>query len=272
VALVVARRRGSARVIPAVPAGSWAAAGNRFTKRTVVPPIPIGNYTQKISSVPLTGGQASGTIPGYLTATGSASSPAGFTALASVTIPSGGRYKISWTVTLSGTLSATETNNFQLYQNGILLGTSVNTDAAGSYPQTPVTITASAGDTVTVYNVAAGTAGSVYGASIPGQSGPLTLQVGPQGLGTTWYPAQATLSTTTGSLDTSTCQVYLGISGVPTNLVATVYSGNGIIALAVPPMQPGDFLIFTWTNGHAGDTAAFNIIGTQDALTTGPGS
>lgn len=159
--------RGSPRVARTYAAGTWAAAGNRFSKRRVVPPIPIGAYRSKISGVPLTGGQASGLIP--------------------------------------------------------------------------------AGPAV------------------------LTLSVGPQGLGALWYPAQVTLSTTTGPLDTSTALVYLGVGGVPTTLVASVFGGNGVAALAVPAMQPGDFLFVTWQNGHAGDVAALNVIGTMDALTTGRG-
>jgi len=111
------------------------------------------------------------------------------------------------------------------------------------------------------------TGGQAQG-TIPG-SGKITLSVGPQGLGTIWYPAQATISTTTGPLDTSTALAYLGSAGVPTQQVATVYSGNGTIALAVPDMQPGDQLIIMWTGAHTGDIAAVNIIGTMDALTTG---
>jgi hypothetical protein len=275
VALVVGRRRGSARVVPAVPGGSWAAAGNRFTKRTMVPPIPIGAYTGKIQGVPLTGGQASGTIPGYASTTGSITSPAAFTQITqpAVTVSTAGTYVIGWNVTLAGTLSSADQNNFGLVlNNSSFLATSVNPGAAGTYQQTAVTAYLQAGDTLQIGTIGAGTANSVYTATIPAASGSLTLQVGPQGLGTIWYPAQATLSTTTGPLDTSTCVVYLGVAGVPTNLVATVPTGNGTAALAVPAMQPGDFLIFTWTNGHAGDTAAFNILGTQDALTTGSGT
>jgi hypothetical protein len=100
-------------------------------------------------------------------------------------------------------------------------------------------------------------------------SGLLTLLVGPQGLGTVWYPAQATISTTTGALDTSTALVYLGSGSVPSQLVATVYSGNGTAALAIPDMQPGDSLIVAWSGANPGDTAGVNIIGTMDALTTG---
>jgi hypothetical protein len=105
-------------------------------------------------------------------------------------------------------------------------------------------------------------------AAIPA-GGALTLSVGPQGLGTVWYPASATISTTTGPLDTSTCKVYLGAQGVPGTLLATVFTGNGTVAIAVPPMTPGQVLIFAWTGAHVGDIAGANIIGTQDALTTG---
>lgn len=99
-------------------------------------------------------------------------------------------------------------------------------------------------------------------------SGSVTLQVGPQGLGTVWYPAQVTLSTTTGALDTSTALVYLGPLTTPATLVATVFSGNGTAALAIPDMTPGQFLVVAWTGATHGDTVSLNIIGTMDALTT----
>src|SRR5487761_1234676 len=52
------------RPVPAIAAGSWRAAGGRFIKRVIVPPIPISRYTGKISGVPLTGGQAQGAMSG----------------------------------------------------------------------------------------------------------------------------------------------------------------------------------------------------------------
>lgn len=100
-------------------------------------------------------------------------------------------------------------------------------------------------------------------------SNALTLQAGPQGLGTVWYPVQVTLSTTTGALDTSTALVYLGPLTTPATLVGTVFTGNGTVALAIPSMTPGQTLIVKWSGAHDGDTAAFNIIGTMDALATG---
>lgn len=152
------------RPVPALAGGSWAAAGYRFYKRTIVPPVPISRYTSKAQGVPLTGGQAQGAMSG---------------------------------------------------------------------------------------------------------AGALTLSVGPQGLGNIWYPAQITLSTAVGALDTATALVYAGIGGVPVQLVGTVYTGNGTVALAVPPMQPGELIIVAWTGGAPGETAALNVVGTMDALTTG---
>lgn len=96
--------------------------------------------------------------------------------------------------------------------------------------------------------------------------GGLTLTIGPQGLGTIWYPVQVTLSTTTGTFDTSTANVYLGPLTTPATLVGTLYSGNGTLALAIPPMQPGQYLVVVWTGANNGDTAAVNVIGTMDAL------
>lgn len=105
-------------------------------------------------------------------------------------------------------------------------------------------------------------------AAIPA-GGTLTLSVGPQGLGTTWYPAQVTLSTTTGPLDTATANVWIGSQGVPVTLAGTIYTGNGVLALAIPPMQPGQVLIVTWTGATPGNIAGLNVTGTMDALTTG---
>lgn len=263
-------RRRPPRPVPALGAGTWAAAGNRFTKLRVVPPLPIGAYREKISGVPLTGGQAQGLIPASFSSSSSQNAPPAFTIITEFTVTATAVYTIAWSVALSGTPGAGDANNFALFRNhGPYLATSVNAGASGSYPQASFTAFLNAGDTVTLAsNTNAATAGSVYSGTLSA-SVPLTLTAGPQGLGTVWYPAQITLSTTTGPLDTGTAQVYLGSGGVPTMLVASVFTGNGTAALAIPPLQPGELIIVTWTGGHGGDTASFNIIGTMDALTTG---
>jgi len=98
--------------------------------------------------------------------------------------------------------------------------------------------------------------------------GTATIRVGPQGLGNVWYPAQATISTTTGANDVSTCKIFLGSIGVSNNMVGQSYAGGGdTVALAVPPLSPGELLIAVWAAGTPGDICTMNIIGTMDALT-----
>jgi len=255
-------------------AGTWLAAGNRFTKRRIVPPVPLGAYTGRITGVPLTGGQASGTIGGITGSTGSDTAPPASTGLTgSFIIPPAGTYTVNWSVQLSGgTPGSGDAANFELVYGATVLAVSTNPGAAGTYQQAPVTFTANGSDGIYIGTAGNdGTSGVTYTGIISPASAPLTLTAGPQGLGAAWYPAQVTLSTSTGVLDTSTAQVYLGIGGVPTALVASVFSGNGTAAVAIPSMQPGEFIIVTWINGHVGDTASFNVIGTMDALTTGPG-
>jgi hypothetical protein len=109
--------------------------------------------------------------------------------------------------------------------------------------------------------------GGQASAVVPG-SGTLTLSIGPQGLGTVWYPTQMTISTTTGLLDSSTASVYAGSGQVPNQLIAQVFSGNGLVAQVPTLIMPGQTMIVTWTGAHAGDTAAINIVGTMDALST----
>src|ERR1700749_1060878 len=100
--------------------------------------------------------------------------------------------------------------------------------------------------------------------------GKLQLSVGPQGAGTVWYPAQVTISTTTGALDGSTCLVYLGSQQVPVTLLGTVFPGGaGTLSAALPSLTPRPYLIFQWSNAHVGDTAGANIVGSMDALATG---
>jgi hypothetical protein len=98
-------------------------------------------------------------------------------------------------------------------------------------------------------------------------SGAAQVSIGPNGLGTIWYPVQATVQTTTGVLDTSTFNLYLGPAGVPITLVGTLFpGGSGTVALAIPSMSPGQYLIGVWSGGHAGDLASVNVIGTMNAL------
>ena len=104
------------------------------------------------------------------------------------------------------------------------------------------------------------------GLAVIGASGTATISVGPAGLGTVWYPASAVVSTTTGQLDTSTCNIYVGPAGYPTTLQGSVYSGNGVVSLAIPAMSPGLFIVAVWTGGTTGSTASLNVTGTMTAM------
>lgn len=99
-------------------------------------------------------------------------------------------------------------------------------------------------------------------------NGSATVQLGPQGIGTVWYPAAVTVYTTSGLNDTSVANVYAGPAGylAPTTLLGTIPTGGaGVLAAAVPPMPVGWYLTVTWTGGKQGDIAAVNVTGSKDA-------
>lgn len=105
--------------------------------------------------------------------------------------------------------------------------------------------------------------------SVVSGSGAGLAQCGPQGTGTVWYPAQVTVSTTTGiatGVDTSVCNVYLGAAGLPSTLLGTIFGGNGLLGAAVPPLTVGLFVIAVWTGAKPGDVCAVNVQGSMDAL------
>jgi hypothetical protein len=94
-----------------------------------------------------------------------------------------------------------------------------------------------------------------------------TISVGPQGFGNVWYPASATILTTSGVNDNSTCSIYLGPAGIPVALQATIFPGGiGTASLAIPSMTPGQYIIAQWTGGNGGDVATLNVIGTMDSV------
>jgi hypothetical protein len=116
-----------------------------------------------------------------------------------------------------------------------------------------------------------------YGTATVSGGGAATVTVGPQGTGTIWYPQQASIATTTGAADTSTCALYVGPLSALTLIGSQSYAGGGdSLGLAVPVLYPGSFLVAVWAGGHAGDLAALTIYGQQDVLvvpspTTGRG-
>jgi hypothetical protein len=226
-------------------------------------------FTTRRSGVPLQGGQAQGFIFAN-TPSGTATSPAANQALFGLPLPPG-TYTVNWTVTLGGAAGAGDANNFVITRAGgtVTLATSVNAGAPGTYPQTPFTFTIGTADTIVgKVGGAAPTAGAVYtiSATIPR---PLTLQIGPQGAGTVWYPAQVTTSTSSGVNDTSTCLIYMGAAGTPITLMGTLFPGGaGVLSVALPNLTVGLFIIAVFSGAKAGDIAAVNVTGTMDYLDT----
>src|SRR5215469_13548822 len=127
--------------------------GWRGTGAQPIRAVPVGRYTQKISGVPLTGGQAQGQIPGYPGVSGSVTSPASFVGIAGEFVPTGGTFTVQWSVSLGGTAGAGDANNFLLLLNATPLATSVNAGAPGNYPQAAVPgVVMHAGDALVVFS------------------------------------------------------------------------------------------------------------------------
>jgi hypothetical protein len=110
-------------------------------------------------------------------------------------------------------------------------------------------------------------------AAVPA-SGSVTLQTGPMGLGTVWYPTMAAGSTTTGATDTSTVVVSLSpqtdqSAAIPANQIGgQVFTGGGwSVGLPGTAVFPGYFVIAVWTGATEGDTATLIVYGTQKILT-----
>jgi hypothetical protein len=99
-----------------------------------------------------------------------------------------------------------------------------------------------------------------------GANGTATLSAGPTGLGTVWYPASAVVSTSLGVVDPSTATIYVGPSGQPTLQQGSIFTGNGVLALALPSMSPGLSIIAKWTGGTPGTPVYMNVTGTMTAL------
>ena len=107
-------------------------------------------------------------------------------------------------------------------------------------------------------------ANGVGQATVP-SSGIVSIQVGPQGVGTVWYPQSAAIATTTGANDTSTCTLYVGPLALLSQVGSQSYAGGGDnIGLAVPALTPGYFIVAKWAGATSGDLATLTVYGQAD--------
>jgi len=165
------------------------------------------------------------------------------------------------TVTVGGAPVPPWTNTAQINfttNTALMAGYQVVSSTAGQTYSGIVSIVAAWGACVATFLASA--------ATTPGIA---QVSLGPAGLGNIWYPAQVTLSTTTGiaaGFDSSVANLYLGSAAQATTLLGTVFGGNGIVAAALPNIQPGIYLIAQWSTATPGDVASMNVSGVMDAL------
>lgn len=109
--------------------------------------------------------------------------------------------------------------------------------------------------------------GSVQG--IVANDGTAILPVGPQGVGTRWYPSEVQVSTTTGATDQSVCLLYRNFIAATQEAGQTQQGGLDTIAFT-RDMQPGELLFAVWHRANPGDLATVTVHGDQLALTSSP--
>lgn len=98
--------------------------------------------------------------------------------------------------------------------------------------------------------------------------GAATITIGPQGIGTRWYPKSVSLGTQNGAADFGTATGYFQtVLGQP--LFTSYACGGDVQGLAVPDMQPGDLLyvVFAGSSVPNGGWCSIVVVGDMDALT-----
>lgn len=102
------------------------------------------------------------------------------------------------------------------------------------------------------------------GQAVVSGSGAATVRIGPQALGTRWYPDKVDLTTSTGVNDSSTVTLYAGTVALANLIGGTSYLGGGdTIGISGMYLDPGDLLIAMWTGGNPGDNATMRVTGSQ---------
>lgn len=102
------------------------------------------------------------------------------------------------------------------------------------------------------------------GQAVVSGSGAARVAIGPQALGTRWYPGKVDLSTSTGVNDASTVTLYAGTVALANLIGGTSYLGGGdTIGINGMYLDPGDLLIAVWAGGNPGDNATMRVTGSQ---------
>lgn len=99
--------------------------------------------------------------------------------------------------------------------------------------------------------------------------GSAVLAVGPQGVGTRWYPSQVLVSTSSGPSDQSEARVYRDLID-PKQEVGQTQQGGGEVLAFTHDMQPGNLLYVVWARANPGDLVTVTVHGDQLTLSSAP--
>lgn len=127
---------------------------------------PKEGYTWRVGRIIVSSNVATAVSNSSVQGTGTQTSPGAGTLIATTGAAQGGVTVVNWSVSLAGTLAAADTNNFGLYNGATLIATSLNSPAAGTYPQPPITSNNPFGNAFNVKAIGAGTVGAIYGATV----------------------------------------------------------------------------------------------------------
>jgi hypothetical protein len=131
--------------------------------------VTFGRYVLTASVTVPAGVPAFSAAGPATTVTGATSATPSGLSVAATEALSAGTYLLSWTPQLQTAAAVGDANNFGLYAGAsgtTLLAASVNAGVIASYPQQSVSYYTGAAATVNVKNIAAGSTGSVYAASL----------------------------------------------------------------------------------------------------------
>jgi len=103
------------------------------------------------------------------------------------------------------------------------------------------------------------------GQQIVGNSGAATVVLGPQGVGTRWYPSQIQVATSSGPTDSSSCTLYRDFIDAKQQIGQTLQGGGDTLGFT-HDMQPGNLIYAVWMNANPGDLATLTVHGDQMAL------
>jgi hypothetical protein len=99
--------------------------------------------------------------------------------------------------------------------------------------------------------------------------GTAILAIGPQGVGTRWYPSQVQIATSSGAADQSRATIYRQLIDPTRQIGQTEQGGSDTLAFTYS-MQPGDLIYVEWVRANPGDLVTVTMHGDQTTLTAAP--